>query len=235
MSSSTNSITILTDIFTNPNKAFEDIKVDYPKLFPILTIIVLNAALVLLLFMNIDYQWYIEELVQRLSNADSSQEEIADMRKGLEMMSANTTGAMGAVFGGIAILVMFVVMTLYFVIISAITNDGLKFKQWFSFVSWTSMPSVIGTLSGFVVVLTSSNGQIMPEAINPLSLNELFFGLDATKGIGAILAGTGITAFWTFALMIIGYANWTGKTKGMSVVVISALYAVSYGLWFLMV
>ena len=186
MNDSTNSMSIMSDIFTNPQKALDDIKVDYPILLPLLTIVVINAALVLLLFMNIDYQWYIDEMIQRVSTADTSQEDIANMRKGFEMMSANTTGMMGAVFGAIAIVVMYAVMTLYFVIISAITNDGYKFKQWMPFVVWTSMPSIIGSLAGIVVIFTSSNGQIMPESINPLQQKEselslpelvlLFFG-----------------------------------------------------------
>lgn len=235
MSESNNSLSIISDIFTSPNKAFEDIKVNYPIMLPLFTVLILNAAMVILLFMSLDYQWYVDELVQRATTAESTQEEIAAMRNAFGAMSATTTGLIGGIFGAIFLALMYAVMALYFVMMSAINNDGYKFKQWMSFISWTSLPSIIGTLASFVVILSSSNGQIAPESINPLSLNELFFGLDATKGIGSMLAGTGITTLWTFALMVIGYSKWTNKSMAMSAIVITCLYSFAYGIWFLMI
>ena len=231
MSESVTSLSIMSNIFTNPQTAFDEIKIKYPVILPLLTMLILQAALVIFMYMSVDYKWYIDEMVQRLTTADAKQEEIAAMRQGMEMMSGTTTGILGAVFASLFIAAMYSVMALYFVIISAISNDGLKFKQWYSFVAWTSIPGIIGILAGFVMVLTASNGQIMPEALNPLSLNELIFNMDATKGIGAVLAGTSITAFWSFALMVIGYAKWTGKSTAISTAIIFALYAVTYGIW----
>ncbi len=232
MSESATSMSIMTNIFTNPQTAFDEIKIKYPVIVPLFTMILLQAALLILMYMSIDYKWYVDEMVQRATTADSKQEDIDAMRQGMEMMSATTTGILGAVFAVLFIAVMYCVMALYFVIISAITNDGIKFKQWYSFIAWTSMPATIGILAGFVMVLTSSNGQIMPESLNPLSLNELFFNMDATKGLGAVLAGTSITAFWSFALLTIGYAKWTGKSTTISAAIIFALYAFTYGIWF---
>jgi hypothetical protein len=235
MSESVTSLSIMTNIFTNPQTAFDEIKIKYPILLPLFTLILLQAALIILMYTTIDYKWFVDEMVQRVTDADSNQEDIDAMRNGMEMMSATTTGIVGAVFASLFIAAMYSVMSLYFVIISAISNDGLKFKQWYSFVAWTSMPGIVGMLAGFVMVLTASNGQIMPEAINPLSLNELIFNIDSTKGLGAVLAGTSITAFWSFALMVIGYAKWTGKSTAVSVAIIFALYAITYGIWFALV
>jgi hypothetical protein len=236
MSESVNSMSIMSNIFTNPQTAFDEIKIKYPIILPLLTLIILQAALLIVMYMSIDYKWYVDEMVQRMTTADSNQEDLDAMRQGMEMMSATTTGIIGAVFASLFIAAMYSIMSLYFVIISSITNDGFKFKQWYSFIAWTSMPAVIGLLAGFVMVLTASNGQIVPESINPLSLNELIFNMDATKGgIGSILAGTSITAFWSFALMVIGYAKWTGKSTTVSAAIIFALYAVTYGIWFAIV
>jgi len=235
MSESVSSMSIMTNIFTNPGTAFSDIKVNNPILMPLFTLLVAQSLLVIFMYSNVDYQWYVDEMITRASDTDTSQEDIANMRKGLEMMSGTTTGLLGAVFGSLFIMVMYSVMALYFVIISAISNDGIKFKQWFSFISWTSMPAVLGILAGYVVVFTSSNGQFLPESINPLSLNELFFNMDPAKGIGAVLAGTSVTAFWTFALMVIGYSSWTGKKVAVSVSIIAALYTVTYGIWIALV
>ena len=235
MSESVTSMSIMTNIFTNPQTVFDEIKIKYPVMLPLFSMIILQAALIMMMYMSIDYKWYIDEMVQRVTTADSKQEDIDAMRQGLEMMSATTTGIIGAVFASLFVAAMYCVMALYFVIVSAISNDGFKFKQWYSFIAWTSMPAIIGILAGFVVVLTASNGQIMPESLNPLSLNELFFNMDATKGLGAVLAGTSITAFWSFALMVIGYAKWTGKSTAVSAAIIFALYAFTYGIWFAIV
>ncbi|PCJ50203.1 MAG: hypothetical protein COA74_02970 [Gammaproteobacteria bacterium] len=235
MSEAPTSMTIMTNIFTNPQTVFDEIKVKYPVLLPFFTVFILQAALVILMYMSLDYKWFIDELIERASTADTSQEDIENMRKGLEMMSATTTGLIGAVFASIFIAVMYAVMSLYLVIVSAITNDGIKFKQWFSLISWCSMPSIIGILAGLVVVLSSSNGQILPESVNPLSLNELFFDMDPAKGLGAMMAGTSITTLWTFALMVMGYSKWTGKSTAVSAGIIAILYAFSYTIWFAMV
>jgi len=219
---------ILSEIFTSPGKAYENMKLDYPILFPFLTIVILNMLLVITLYSVIDYQWFIDHMVE-MQAGELSKSEQDQTRQAFEMMNAGVMGGIGAVSVVIMFGVIFCLQALYFVIVSNITNDGFQFKQWFSLVSWSSMPSLLGVLAAFVVVLTASNGQVAPESMNPLTLNELFFGMNPTQGLGAIYATTDITMFWSMALTVIGYAKWTGKDVVKSSLIVLLPYLVYYG------
>ncbi|MCW8877654.1 MAG: YIP1 family protein [Kangiellaceae bacterium] len=230
--SSPSSFSIFTNIFTSPDKAFNDIKADYPVVMPMLTLIALNALLVIALYASIDFQWFVDHMVE-LQAGELTKSEQDQTRQAFEMMSPGMMGGIGAFSVAVVLLIVFCLQAVYFVIVSGITNDGFEFKQWLSLATWSSLPSLLGTLASFVVVFTSTNGQIAPESLNPLSLNELFFGLNALKGVGNIMASTDITMFWSIALLTLGYSNWTGKSKANSFFIVILPFAIYFGVRFL--
>lgn len=228
MKNTISGLSITTNIFTEPHKAFKDIQQNYPILIPLSLIVALNSIIVIMLFINIDFSWYVEYMVESTAG-DKSKEQQDQVRQGIEMMSPIMMAVMSVVSQAVAKVVIFCLTSLYYVIVSNINNDGFQFKQWLSFVSWTALPSLVSSLASFVVILASNNGQIVPETIDPLSLNALFFNLDAVNGIGRILASTSITIFWTIALMTIGYACWTKKSMLQSFLIVTIPYALYYG------
>jgi len=223
---------ILSNIVTTPEKAFKDMQADYPVLFPLFTLILLNIAMMALLFANMDFQWYVDYMVEATAG-DASKAEQDQVRQGLEMFGSTGLAGIAILGAAIGIPIIFCLFALYFMIISSVRNDGFQFKQWFSFVSWTSIPSLIGVFAAIVVIMTSSDGQLAPEKLNPLSLNELFFGMNAVQGVGNILASTDLTMIWTVALMTIGYAKWTQSSYAKSFATIIAPYVVLFGVRFL--
>ncbi|MGX5173441.1 YIP1 family protein [Aliikangiella sp. IMCC44653] len=231
MDNNPSSISILNNILLSPQKAFADLTVNYPVLLPMGLVLVLNALLVVTLFTNIDYQWYTDHMVQ-LQAGELSKAEQTATRQAFEMMSPGVMAGIGAVSSALFMGVIFCLLALYFVIVSNVTNDGFQFKQWLSFVSWTSIPSLIAVLASFMVIFTSSNGQIAPESLNPLSFNELFFGLNAISGVGNILATSDITMLWSIGLMIIGYSAWTKKTMLNSSFIVLLPYVLYFGIRF---
>ena len=233
MSESNGNLSILTNLFTAPQAAFEGIIRESPILLPMLTIIAINAILVVFLYTNIDYPWFVDHMVE-LQAGDLSKAEQNQVRQGMEMMSPRVMGGVGAFSVAAVLCVIFCLEALYFLIVSNIAGDGFRFKQWLALVSWTAMPSLLGSLAAFVNILSSSNGQIAPESLNPLSLNELFFNLQATQGIGAILASVDITLFWTLALMVMGYAKWTQRSLIKSSLIVLTPFVVIFGIRFLL-
>ena len=233
MTSLTRNFDIFSNIVAAPQKAYLGIQNNYPVLFPLLSIILLNVLMILFLYASIDYEWFIDHMVE-LQGDDLSTAEKDQTRQALGMMSPSMMGGIGAISVAVILPIVFSIQALYFVIVSGITNDGFQFKQWFSFTAWSSIPSLIGTLASFVVILTASNGQIAPESVNPLTLNELFFGLNPIKGAGSILASTDISIFWILALMTIGYSQWTDKTLAKSFLIVSLPFVLYYGVRFLL-
>ncbi len=225
---------ILIDIFASPAKAFENIKYDFPILPPLLLLISLNVILILTLYSNLDYPWFVDRMVE-LTAGDLSNSEKEASRQAFEMMSPNTMGGIGAFSLAVITLVIFSIMSLYFVVVSNITNDGFQFKQWFSLVTWSSLPSLLSTLASFAIIFSSNNGQIAAESLNPFTLNELIFGLNPTKGMGAFYASIDITMIWSIALLTIGYSRWTGKEMTKSFFIAATPYALFFAIRYALV
>ena len=229
----TNSLTILGNIFTSPAEAMEQIQESYSVMLPLLTLMAATVAVFVYYYVAVDYQWYIEHMVE-MSAGDLSKSEQEQTRAGMEMMSQNTMGGIASISAAIGLAIVFVIQAVYYVIVSNITNDGFQFKQWMSFVTWTSMPALFVYLAMVVYIFTSSNGQIPFESLNPISLNELFFNLDPTVGLGKMLGSLDLTKFWSMYIMIIGYQKWTGKSMQASATVVLIPFVAIYGIWALM-
>ena len=229
----TSSLTILGNIFTAPSEAMTQVQERYSVALPLLTILIATVAVFLYYYSAVDYQWYVDHMVE-VSAGELSKSEQETARAGLEMMSQSTMSWAAGISSAIFIAIVFVIQAVYFVIVSNITNDGFQFKQWMSFVCWTSMPALVAFLAIAVYILSSSNGQIPPESLNPISLNELFFNLDATKGFGQILGSIDLTKFWTIYIMTIGYQKWTNKSMQTSAMIVLIPFIAIYGIWALM-
>lgn len=229
MAHSVNSISIFSNIFIAPQKAFKDIQYRYPIVLPLLLNMLFSAGLFLLLFTNIDFEWYVDHMVE-ISAGDKSKSEQDQARQLLEMLSPTMTGISSGISAAIATAIIFCGFAIYYVFISSINNDGFEFSQWFSFVCWTSVPMLIGILASIMMILFSTTGQIALESLDPLSLNQLFFRLDPTQGLGEILASTNILTFWTIGLMAMGYSSWTGKSILQSFFIVMIPYISYYAI-----
>jgi len=227
-------LTILSNVLTAPSKGLAQVKQSFSIAFPLIAITLLTGLAMYYYYVTVDYDWLIDYLVESTAG-DLSKAEQDQTRTGLSMMPQGVMGAVSAVSIMIFIPIMFLIHAVYFLIISNINNDGYEFKQWLSFVSWTATPAILVAVAMFVFLFTSSNGQIAPDSINPLSLNELFFNLDASKGVGKLLASIHLAQFWSIAIMIMGYQQWTNKSAASSSAIVVIPYLLFYGIWFLLI
>jgi len=227
-------ITILGNIFTAPSQAMVQVQERYSIAFPMLLMALLTGLAMYTYYVMVDYEWLVDYLVQSTAG-DLSKAEQDQTRAGLSMMPQAVMGAVSAVSIVIFIPILYIIQAVYFVIISNINNDGYDFKQWLSFVSWTSIPSILVAIAMFVVIFTSGNGQIVPESINPLSLNELFFGMDPSKGEGKLLASIHLAQFWSLAIMVMGYQMWTKKSTASSAAIVVTPFILFYFIWYLLI
>ncbi len=234
LSDSTSSLAIFSNIFTSPTQAYQDLQKDSTVLFPLLLLIILNVALIFFLFSSIDYSWYVDHMVN-LQAGDLSPAQQEAMRANFEKMTPNTISMIAGGSTAIGLPIIYAIYAGYLLVISNLNNDGIGFKRWFSFISWSYMPVLFGVLASFVTIVVSSNGQIAPETLNPLTLNELFFGLDPNKGIGSILAQLDITQFWVLGLMTIGYSKWTHISPLKSFLIVGFPIIAFYSIRILMV
>ncbi len=230
----TGNLTILTNIFTAPSAAMTQVQERYSVAFPLLMTIILTGIVWFSYYAMIDYEWFIDYTVET-SAGELSKAEQDQTRAAISMMSPTVMGSVTAITAAIAIAVIYVIHAVYFLIVSNVNGDGYQFKQWLSFVSWTSMPILLTIFAMFAMLFASASGQIAPDTLNPLSLNELIFGLEPSKGLGKILSTIHLPQLWSWAIMVIGYKTWTKKSTASSAMVVLTPFALIYLAWFLFI
>ncbi|MBV1908690.1 MAG: YIP1 family protein [Kangiellaceae bacterium] len=228
----TGNLAILTNIFTSPSTAMGQIQTNYSVAFPMLLVILLSAVVWFSYYSMVDYEWFVDYIVETTAG-DLSKSEQDQTRAGMSMMPQSVMGSITAVTAAIAVALIYVVQAVYFLIVSNVNNDGYEFKQWLSFVTWTSLPVLLTILAMFAMLFSSSTGQIAPDALNPLSLNELIFGLDPSKGIGKLLSTIHLPQLWSLAIMVIGYSVWTKKSTSASSMIVLTPFVLFYVGWYL--
>ena len=222
----TGPLATLTDIVTSPTEAFRSLREKPSILFPLLLILTANVTILLCYYNTVDFPWLVDTLVQTAidrTGGDMSQEAQEQIRKAMGSMSPSVMAAINALSIAIILTLVLCLSALYFLIISAVTSDGFKFKNWLSLVSWCSVPTVFASLAALVNILISSNGQLSPYRMNPLSFTSLL-SLDAggQNTLASTLSNVDITTLWALVLLVMGYRQWTGRDLAGSAAIVLA-------------
>jgi hypothetical protein len=218
----------LIDIITAPSAAFTRLKEKPTILFPLLLVLIATVSVqvgyVLLTDRGFLADQQMEQVEALLPNMTAEQRENARqnvLNQSTVVMILNA-GIGTAVF-------LFLIMALYALYLrfaSKFSFVELGWKAWFSLMCWTSVPTVFGALASWVLLLSNSNGQLPMLDLNALNFANLL-GL-APEGVLAYLTPL---HFWSFALLALGYQNWTKKNLATSALIALAPYIVIFGLW----
>jgi len=227
-------LTILSNIFMAPQVGMTQVQQRYNVIFPLFTLAILSGLAMYTYFNLVDYGWYVDYMVESAAG-DLSKSEQDATRAAMSMLSQSATAKLAGLSMLVMIPIIFVIQSVYFVIISNVNNDGYEFKQWLSFITWTAMPGLVVVAAMFATLLTSSNVQIAPDSLNPLSLNELIFGFEPSKGLGKLLSSIHVGQIWSFVVMIIGYQAWTKNSMGKSAAIVLAPFVIFYAGWFVII
>jgi hypothetical protein len=231
MTESQSSFNILKQIIVSPRAAFVSLCGSYPVLLPLFLTLLASGLLVFCAFSNIDYEWFTEQMVETMAGGVSPSEQ-AQVRDTFEMMSPKVMSVVSVFSVVLTMVILFCLHSLYFVIVSNITDDGFQFKQWFCFVSWSSLPGLISILASLLIIFSSEDGRYLIDSLDPLSINALFVGMDATQGVGKVFASISLTLFWTVGLMVVGYSVWTQKRLLQSFIIVVLPYIGYFGFQF---
>lgn len=202
------------DIFVSPGEAFERLRERPRILFPLLILVVLSAGVVYWYYSAVDLAWMIETQMPDAMPADQP----TGALEGSGM--AAVIGIVAAVSAGAGLLLGLLVSAGYLAFISMLTNDGYRFRQWFSLVCWCSLPMVLGQLATGVNLLVSDVSRLPPEQLNPLSFANLL-GLDAGSGeSGNLVMTLSPTALWALILVVLGYHSWTRRSVATAAAIV---------------
>ncbi|MEJ0098869.1 MAG: YIP1 family protein [Pseudomonadota bacterium] len=134
---------------------------------------------------------------------------------------------------GVAIGVPFVMVitTLYNLLVGKMFSFERSFRQWFSFCSWTGLPSALTAIPVALVLATTETTQIGQEVLQPLSLNALFFHRAVGEPGFSLLNGLNLVQFVTLYLSVVGIKAWSGRSWLFSILFIAVPWLLIYGIW----
>lgn len=219
----------LIDIIAAPSAAFTRLKEKPTILFPLLLVLLATSSVQVGYILLTDRGFLVEQQLDQVRAVfgNLSAAQIEQMEQ--QMLEQSST-AMILNAGISTLLVLFVIMALYALYLKFVSKFSFVdfgWKAWMSLVSWTSVPVVFGALASWVVLLTNTNGQVPMMELNTLNFSNLL-GLDAQGGPLAYLTPL---YFWSFALLALGYQNWTKKGLVASALVSLAPYILIFGIW----
>ncbi len=214
----------LLQMFCEPSKAFSDIRNHGRPLLPLLLITLGSALIIFWYYNSVDFLWLQDHLVTAIP--DAAQREAAK-----KFMTKGAMSTMGVVSILIGIPLFSALLACYFLIVAKIKNLPISFSKWFAFVTWSSVPGLLILPLGAIQILLSHNGQLAPEQLNPLTLNQLLFHVDMAHPWKGLLDSVNFTTLWSLGLMTVGFQAWSKLSRATSLFFVLLPSGVIYGIW----
>lgn len=218
----------LLNIFFEPSKTLQDIRSRVSWLWlPILLVVGFSVLFQVWYANRVDIAWFADKTL-----APSADGMTADQLRDAHARFTPTSMIVFGVIGTVFLFVWYLIQALYFFMAAKIGGwQQQGYGAWLNFISWTSMPAVLGFIASAAYMLSTSSKQISPVDIDITSLNTLLFHVPyAAKG-QALASSLRLTTIWSWALMVIGLSAWTGKSTAKSALTVLAPYAIGYAAW----
>ena len=195
---------------------------------PLLLLVLGMAAVHVWYYQAVDIGW-LQEYMLSAGGANSPDPQALEAAKGF--MSRGFLTSMTVLGIVIMMPLMMVIGAVYYLLAAKVIGSEIGFGKWFAFNVWSSVPNLLLIPAGIVQILMSSNGQMAPDALNPLSLNQLIFHHPATSPWAGLAGAIHLTGIWTSIVAIIGYKLWTSKSTATSAFIVFLPQIVIYGGW----
>jgi hypothetical protein len=221
---------LATDIAASPSLAYAELR-QRPRIwFPLLLLALGSALMLWLYYRGVDVEWLKDTMLGNNADFKALPEEArAIALKAMTRTTFMVSGIAGSVLG---LPLVMLIPALYFLIVSKVNGFGIKFSHWYSFSFWSSLPMALGYLVGIVMVLISdNNAQMTPDALQPLSLNQLYFHRAAGQPGQALFASISAFSIWSTVLTIVGLKAWTHRAWNFCCMVALLPYVLIYGIW----
>ena len=220
---------LLSLLATQPRKAF-DALAERPRFwFPLLLTVVVGVVTTVWYYKVVDLQWLLDETLR--SNPRTAAMTEDQRAQALQRMTPGVL--MGSSVVAVALLVPLfrVLETTYFLLAGKVMNVQRSFRQWLALSCWSSLPTLLATIPTVILLATSGNGQIDSSAIQPLSLNELFFHRHMGDGGYQLLVSLSVLQPLAWLLSAIGVQLWSKRPWGFCAVFVLLPVVLIYGAW----
>jgi hypothetical protein len=210
----------LIGVFFEPKKTFEDIARRPTFLLPMLLVIVCSLAFTVTLSQKIGWERIITQQMSQSSRTAEMPPEQRQQAIEFGMKIASVMAYAGPIVG----------VPLYYVISSAvllgivagIMSAGVKFKQVLAAMAWASLPGLLASVLGIVVMFTKNPDDF--NINNPIAFNPGAFmdPQSSSKFVYSLASSFDVFVIWTILLIATGLKAAAGKKLSFG----GALFAV---------
>lgn len=220
------SLNTLLAIFIEPGKAMAAVRERSMILLPLALMLLGNVAIMVWYYNAVDFPWLQDYLIASMGDVEPAAREAARgfMQKG----TLTVTAAVGVL---VFIPVVLALLAVYYLLAAKVVGNDLEYGKWFAFSVWTSVPALLLIPIAAVQILLSGNGQLAPEAMNPLTFNQLIFGLPSDSPWAGLLNALNLTTLWCWVVAVIGMKLWTGKSTAVSTAIVMLPQVLVFGGW----
>ena len=220
-----NIINIYTGLLFSPQQAFaQALRLKVVTLFfPLAAALVITALLNTYYYAAVDMPWLLERMVADIPD-DQKQTVLDSLSKGRLL----GISLVGVVFLTVSIN-LFRAFIYWFVL--KVKGEAQRFIRLFAIVMWSTAPLLLILPAGVLNIYLSTGQGMLPNDVNPVSLNQLFFKLSGDSDWGQLLSTFSLINIWEIFLIIIGLKLATSLSIKQSFTIALLPELVIYGLW----
>lgn len=216
------------DIFFKPTAVFATIKEKHNwSWLPFFIVLSVTVLPIFLYFNFVDFDWYMENVIIASMGDVSPAEQ--DVVRG--MMSKSTSLYGGLIATVVILPIVTAIFAIYLNLATKADDENVQgFTDWYGFVWWVSMPSIIGSLISVFLILLADSHEINALVTVPTTLAYLFNAQIGSPWL-TFLQSIRLEAVWTIYLTVVGIVQWTNLSSKTALKIALAPYVVIFGLW----
>lgn len=219
----------MVDIVAAPARALDEIKTHtYWLGWPMVITIAIACGIFVYYYNWVDFPWLVEETIRQVP-AENRAESAEAIRQFMDPGRSTWTTVVAVV---IVSMIIYIFQASYLHLANKlVTGAEIGFGQWFSFSVWTSFVGVFGSLAAFITILMADSNQLAIHSLQVLSFNSLFVHAQPGDPLFTWASSLSLINIWTWVLMSIGYARWTGAEPAKSTVIAVLPWVMIFGAW----
>jgi hypothetical protein len=198
----------VTGVYFEPAKTFEDIARRPSFWVPLLLIILCGMAVTFTISSRVGWE---RAMRHQLEMSPRVQQMTPEQREQVVQMQARFAGVGGFAFVLIGLPIYYAIVAGILLGITAIMNAGIKYKQMYAIMVYSSLPGLISGVLTIVVLFLKNPDDF--NLSNPLAFNPgaLMDPTSSSKFVYSLASSLDLFVFWTIFLIATGIKAAAGK------------------------
>ncbi|GEA02593.1 hypothetical protein KUL17_14900 [Alteromonas sp. KUL17] len=216
---------IYTSLLYAPDRAYAKAlnKKVWTLFFPLLAAIGITAALNVFYYNTIDMGWLLKQMV---ANVPEDQQQT--VRESLTKTRLVSISLVGVFFMTLSVN-LFRAFVYWFVL--KIRGNSEKFTRLFAIVMWSTAPLLLILPAGATNIYINADLGMLPNDVNPVSLNRLYFQFPGDSAWGQMLSTFSLINVWEVFLVMVGLRVATALNTRQAAIIAILPEVIVYAIW----